>query len=246
MTPILTARRLVVTTVVIACTSTLVAEATAQPYYVDGRAYGTVEAGGLRVQFDVIQMPWVSSVWYVTPAGIEVYRRAVGTLCGAGELITEAPVPWTWDGGANPPMSFEVLDETAQPGAAYVYLGRAVDASGDAIPENPDAAFGAATHGIALIAHGQLYAGPGGCGESYVQQTFGCGDCYMGGRFTAEPAVLAHVNTGKPFLLYGVVSGYNGTCGASEVVMHFSSAIPTNCVVSVQETSWGYIKSLYR
>jgi hypothetical protein len=240
--------RVVVSALVVACMLTPFTETKAQPYFVDGRAYGTVEGGGLRLQFELHAMPWTFSVWHVTPAGVDVYRRPLTTTSCAWERITDEPVPWTWDDGAEPRMSFELLDTTAEPGVGYVYLGRAVDENRNQIPENPDASLGAATHGVALIAHGTLYAGPGGCGESWIQMVFTCGSgCLTGGRFGAvAPEVYAYVNTGTPLLLYGTVSGYMGHCGMSETVFDFASGVPMGCDLPTKQSTWGHVKSLYR
>ncbi len=221
-------------------------------YFVfDGRLLGSVEPGGLHLQIQLDGNPWSVNAWTATPTGIDVYRSDIGVECGAWERITNEPVAWNWvdDPGGGPHLSFELVDVTAAPNHGYMYHARAVDADRNAIPENQDAYLGTATHGIALLGHGTLYGGPGGCGQSYRQEVWNCyQECFPELLFAdTSPDVTPYINSGTRVLLYGTITEVTSLfCGTNETIAFISSAIPNDCVVGVETRTWGSVKQLYR
>jgi len=225
--------------------------ASAENYYnVDGRLIGSVESDGMHLQIEFDAHPWGGVVWTTTPAGIDVYRNAIGDGCGLWERITDEPVVWSWVpdlGGTG--IAFELVDDATQPGHGYIYQARAVDAERNIILEDEYVHLGVATNGVALLAHGTLYGGPGGCGLSYVQEISPCGNdshCYPPLVFQTAVDVAPYVNSEAVLLLYGVVVNVISPCGANETVALLSGAIPVACAVAVEERTWGSVKSLYR
>jgi hypothetical protein len=220
-------------------------------YRFDGRLTGTVEPSGLRLEIQLDGNPWSVNTWTATPSGIDVYRSDIGVECGSWELVTDEPVAWSWvdDSGGGPHMSFELVDVTAIPNQGYMYYARAVDTDRNPIPENEDAYLGAATHGVALLGHGTLYGGPGGCGQSYRQEVWNCyPECFPALLFgDTSPDVTPYINSGTTVLLYGIITDVTSLyCGTNETIASFSSAIPGNCVVGVENRTWGSVKELYR
>lgn len=243
----------------ILCMISLFSRAHAQlPVGVDGRAYGTVEADGLHVHFELYNEPWTYAYWY-PPAvtAFSVYHRAFGASCGEWELI-EFAVPWTWSdqssgGPTGPHMTFDLLDATAQPGIAYAYMARALDATYQPIADYGDAPLGMATHGTAPLARASLYSGPGGCGLSSVNEVWFCTgtwcDAVPPASFTfaaVSPEISQYINTGTVLHLYGTISGYWDLCGANQAIATFTAGPPGECIVATRQRTWGYVKSLYR
>jgi hypothetical protein len=234
------------------CVSFAFANSAAQvdPYYAfDGNLIGSAESDGLHLHIQFDENPWCMNYWQVTPAGIDVYRKEVGYRCGKWERLTNEPVAWNWvaDPEGGPPMVFELVDAAAQSNHAYMYQARAVDANRMAIAEDLDAYLGVATVGIALLGHGTLYAGPGGCGLSYVEGVNECAqECFPPCSLDSGPDVDPYLNSETPVLLYGVVEDVIYTCGTNETVLYISSAVPSACIVGVEERTWGEVKSLYR
>ena len=241
----------------ILCVVSAFSLAHAQQYVgVDGRAYGTVEADGLHVRFELYNEPWTLAYWY-PPAvtAISVYHRALGPTCGAWEVVGFV-VPWTWSdessgGATGPHMTFELVDVTAQPGVAYAYMARPLDANYQ--PNGADAPLGIATHGIALLARGTLYSGPGGCGQSGVNEVNFCPgtwcDAVPPASFTfgqVAPEISPYINTSTILHLYGTITGYTDFCGANQAIATFTAGPPGECTVATRQSSWGYVKSLYR
>lgn len=230
----------------VVCALLLASGVSAQTYEFEPRLLSTVAADGLHLD---VSLDWGYNAWPTQPAGIDLYRRDIGVSCGSWDLVTSEPVPWDWqaDPYPTPHMSFEVVDDTAQPGQGYVYQVRAVDADRNAIAENPDTFLGVATHGVALLGHGTLYGGPGGCGESYVQVIENCaGECFPPLRFGGEPEIAQYINSGTPVLVYGVITNVMWTCQQNEIIAHLYTATPAGCVSPVEATTWGSIKSQFR
>lgn len=234
-----------VSLLVAACAPLLYSDVSAQLYSFDGRNTASVEADGLHLQ---IRFEWPGDTfWYTTPAAIDVYRMEIDFQCGSWERVTDQPVPFSWqdDDPLAPHLAFEVVDVTAQPGLGYAYMARPVDVNRTQI--DGDAYIGIATHGIALLGHGTLTGEPGGCGESYVQYIGLCPDeCFPGLRFSASPEVAPYINSGTTVLVYGVIESVMWTCQTSEEIALLYSAVPGGCIVAVESTTWGYVKSLYR
>jgi hypothetical protein len=65
-------------------------------------------------------------------------------------------------------------------------------------------------------------------------------------RFNNDPAVTPYINSGTPVLVYGVITDVRWTCQTSEIIAYFQSAVPSPCIVGVEEQTWGRVKSLYR
>jgi hypothetical protein len=220
------------------------------PYIFDGRLIGTVEADGLHLDIQLDGNPWSVNAWATTPAGIDVYRSIIGPGCGSWDRITSEPLAWSWvdEPGGGPHLSFELVDATAQPNHGYTYYARAVDAAGNAVPENQDAYLGVATHGVALLAHGTLYGGPGGCGLSYRQEVVNSclWDCYPPLLANTAPDVTPYINSGTRVRLYGTIEGVISFCGTNETIAFFTFAVPSDCVVAAEEKTWGAVKRLYR
>jgi hypothetical protein len=205
-----------------------------------------VAVDGLHLQ---VSLEWGYQSWPTEPAGVDLYRRPIAVSCGAWQLVTPQPVPWDWQDEPypTPHVSFEVVDDGAQPGQGYVYEIRAVDENRNAIAGNTDIFLGVATHGVALLGHGTLYGGPGGCGESYLQVVENCySECFPPLRFTGEPEVTQYINTSTLVYVYGVIENVMWTCQANEIVAHLSTATPGECATPVEPSTWGSIKSLYR
>jgi hypothetical protein len=226
-------------------------------YFVDGRVVGTLETDGLHLQIEFDDHPWGGVFWASAPAGIDVYRRAIGPDCGQWERITNESVVWDWiDNPGGVAMSFELVDASTSAGHGYLYQARAVDANRDAVPENGNVYLGVATNGVALLAHGMLDAGPGSCGLSYVPTVTHCESdwysypdniCYPPLLFATTPEISIYINTGTSLLLYGVIDGVISPCGVNETVARFSLAVPTSsCVVNAETRTWGSIKAIYR
>lgn len=98
-----------------------------------------------------------------------------------------------------------------------------------------------------LLGHGTLYAGPGGCGESYVQVIENCSpECFPALRFSGEPEIAQYINSGTTVYVYGVIANVMWTCQQNEIIAHLYTATPGSCVTPVEETTWGAIKSRYR
>jgi hypothetical protein len=229
--------------------STAAAQVDPAYYIFDGQLIGTVEPAGLRLQIQLDGNPWSINAWTATPAGIDVYRSDIDVECGSWERITNEPVAWNWvdDPGGGPHLSFELVDVTAVPNHGYMYHARAVDADRNAIPENQDAYLGTATYGIALLGHGTLYGGPGGCGLSYRQEVENCyQECFPALLADTSPDVAPYINSGTRVLLYGTITGVTSVCGTNETIGLFSIAVPSDCVVAVEKTNWGTLKQLYR
>jgi hypothetical protein len=224
----------------------VVSDVSAQPYEFEPRLLSSVAADGLHLE---VTLDWGYNAWPTEPAGIDLYRRTIAISCGSWDLVTAQPVPWAWleDPYPTPHMSFEVVDDGAQPGVGYVYQIRAVDADRNAIPENIEVFLGVATHGIALLGHGTLYGGPGGCGESYVRVIENCSlECFPALRFSGEPEIEQYINSGTPVLVYGVIEDVMWTCQVNEIVAHLYTATPHACVSPVEKSTWGSVKSRYR
>jgi len=225
-------------------------------YGFDPKLSGTVASDGLHLQIELDNTAWgLSQFWSVVPDGIDLYRSDLGTQSCSWVRITDEPLPWAWAEASDPHATFDFVDTTAQPGHGYVYMARSVDAQRQAIPENSDAPLGPATYGEALVGHGKLYAGPGGCGISYVQDVFDLcpAECSLveplRGYHVADvtPDVVQYFNTGIRVLLYGEITGaQDWDCGANLYWINVTSAVPTECVVAVDETAWGNVKRLYR
>jgi hypothetical protein len=222
----------------------------------DPKLSSSVQQDGLHLQIELDSTMWgLSHTWTVTPAGLDLYRSDLGSYACSWVRITDTPLPWSWVDEDDPHAVFEYVDTTAQPGRGYVYMARSVDAQRQPIAENDDAPLGPATHGEALIAHGALYAGPGGCGLSYVQQVYDlCPlECSivepLRGYYVSNVAadVVQYFNTGIPLLLYGEITGAQDfVCQQNEYWANLTAAVPSLCVVSVQETHWSNVKRLYR
>ena len=230
----------------VVCKFMVVSGVSAQAYEFEPRLLSSVAADGLHLD---VTLDWGYNAWLTEPAGIDLYRRAIAAGCGSWDLVTAQPVPWDWQDEPypTPHMSFEVVDDGVQPGQGYVYQVRAVDADRNAIPENPDTFLGVATHGVALLGHGTLYGGPGGCGESYVQVIENCSsECFPALRFGGEPEIAQYINSGTPVFVYGVITNVIWTCQQNEITAHLYAATPGACVTPVEKTTWGSIKSLYR
>jgi hypothetical protein len=230
----------------VACALIPFSDVSAQAYQFEPRLLSSVAADGLHLE---VTLDWGYHAWPVEPAGIDLYRRAIAVSCGSWELVTAQPVPWDWveEPYPTPHMSFEVVDDGAQPGQGYVYQLRAVDADRNAIPENPDTFLGVATNGVALLGHGTLYGGPGGCGESYVQVIENCyPECFPALRFEGGPEIEPYINSGTPVFVYGVISTVMWTCQQNEIIAYIYTATPGACVAPVEETTWGSFKSRYR
>jgi hypothetical protein len=228
------------------CALIVVSGVSAQTYEFEPRLLSSVAGDGLHLE---VTLDWgYNASWPTEPAGIDLYRRAIAVSCGSWDLVTVQPVPWDWhEETTTPHMSFEVVDDGAQPGQGYVYQARAVDVDRNPIPENVNTFLGVATHGVALLGHGTLYGGPGGCGESYVRVIENCyTECFPALRFTAEPEVAQYVNSGTPVYVYGVITNVMWTCQQNEIIAHLYTATPGGCVTPVEETTWGSIKGLYR
>jgi len=218
-------------------------------YIFDARLIGSVESNGLHLQIQFDDNMYSPNQWTVTPAGIDVYRRQIGVECLVWERITEEPVAWNWvdDPGGGPHMVFELDDATTVPNQGYLYQARAVDADRNAIPGDDDAYLGPATHGVALLGHGTLYGGPGGCGLSYRQEIDNCSqECFPWFIADTSPDVAPYINSGTRVLVYGTISEVISFCGANEPIAFISSAVPSDCVVSVKSKTWGSVKALYR
>lgn|GEM_PF-4629388 len=227
----------------VVCALTLVSGVSAQAYEFEPRLLSSVAVDGLHLE---VTLDSGYNVWTTEPAGIDLYRHAIAVGCGSWDLVTAEPVAWDWQ--EEPPhMSFEVVDDGAQPGQGYVYQARAVDADRNAIPENPDTFLGVATHGVALLGHGTLYGGPGGCGESYLQVIENCyPECFPALRFSGDPEIAQYINSGTPVFVYGVITNVFWTCQQNEIIAHLYTATPGSCVTPVEETTWGSVKSRYR
>lgn len=225
--------------------------ASADPIYIfDGRLIGSVEPGGLHLQIQFDGNAWSVNQWTTTPAGLDVYRQRVGAQCGSWERITEDPVDWTWvdDPGGGPHLAFDIIDDTAEPNNGYMYWARAVDGNRDAVPDDADAYLGVATHGVALLGHGTLYGGAGGCGQNYRQEVWNCNlECFPPLLANTASEVTPYINSGTRVLLYGTITEVTSLfCGTNETVAYFTSAVPGDCIVAAEETTWGRIKDLYR
>jgi hypothetical protein len=225
------------------CALIMVSGVSAQAYEFEPRLLSSVAADGLHLE---VTLEPGYNAWPTEPGGIDLYRRAIAISCGSWELVTAQPIPWDWQ--VEPPhMVFEVVDDGALPGQGYVYQARAVDADRNDSPENPDTFLGVATHGIALLGHGTLYGGPGGCGESYLQVIENCNpECFPALRFDGEPEIAQYINSGTPVLVYGVITNVIWTCQQNEIIAHLYTATPSACVTPVEETTWGSVKNQYR
>jgi hypothetical protein len=210
----------------------------------------SLEADGLHLQVRFELGGGFGDEWWQPTAGADLYRRTVGVRCGAWERLSAEPIVWNWDesvelGEAH--LEFEIVDASTAPGSAYEYQVRAVDPERKPVEENQHVTVGFATHGEALLGHGTLYGGPD-CGISYTQQTYPCqGECFPFLIAGATGDVAQYFNTGTTVLLYGRVTGVlHSFCNSIVPVATFSSARPSQCVVSVRESTWSAAKRLYR
>jgi hypothetical protein len=71
-------------------------------------------------------------------------------------------------------------------------------------------------------------------------------ECYPTLLAETSPDVEPYINSGTRILLYGTIKGVISFCGKNETIALFTSTIPSECVVGVENRTWGYVKQLYR
>jgi hypothetical protein len=84
------------------------------PYAFYVAVFGTPQAGDMRLHVEFHGYGEEATlVWPETPAGIDLYRRAVGFVCGDFERLNPEPLPFAWDAGNIwNPMNLHFVDET--------------------------------------------------------------------------------------------------------------------------------------
>src|SRR5262245_38966471 len=127
-----------------------------EPYIFYVGVFSTPQAGNLALQIEFNAGEDANVVWPETPAGIDLYRRAVGFECSDFERLNSEPLPFSWDYPSYNPLSLDYVDGTTSPGNAYEYMVRAVDSNRDPVIANPDVSVGHATNGETLIGHGTI------------------------------------------------------------------------------------------
>jgi hypothetical protein len=206
------------------------------------------EADGFHVQITLSWWDW-ANCWGSEPAGVDVYRRALGSVCDPEVLVTDEPLPWT---GllpyGDPVVLGEVVDATAVANTAYEYVARAVDAERNPVPGDDDAVLGYASAGEALIGHGTLVAEPD-CGISSILWLDACaGACYPRPYVGSLPAeATPYVNSETELRVYGEFNGLSESfCNVHWPRVLVSRVEPGLCTVAVEPVTWGVIKSLYQ
>jgi hypothetical protein len=216
----------------------------------EGSLVTQMEADGFHVQITLTQSSWSTQCWPSEPVGVDVYRRELGATCGPLLLVTGEPLPWVaLPGEGQPVVLGEIVDESAATNTAYEYVARAVDAQRGAIPGDPDAVLGYATAGEAMIGLGELVAAPD-CGVSFVQWIASCDGACFPNPFVGSPVpaeVLPYFNSGATLRIYGEFDGISPTlCNVHLPRVLITRVEEGTCVVPVQPTTWGAVKSVYQ
>lgn len=176
-------------------------------------------------------------------AGVDVYRRTVGSQCGP-EVLIASGLAWT-----NAPLfgqSYvyaEIVDASVEANTAYEYTARAVGAAG-----NDDAVLGYVSTGPSLICRGTLSQSPD-CGISMLSWVTTCiTDCFSFAYLGSYPSQAApYFNTSTTLLVYGEFDGVlTGICNASFPLLNITSVEEAPCTVGVSTSTWGAVKALYR
>lgn len=209
-----------------------------------------VEADGMHLQITLTQWSWSTYCWPNELAGVDVYRRALGTTCGPLVLVTDEPIPWTGLPAEGEPFAFgEIVDSGVEGNTAYEYVARAVDAQRKAVAGNPDAVIGYASTGEALIGHGYLVATPD-CGISFIQWIDTCEDACFPRPFVGSPVpadVSPYFNSETSLRIYGEFNGVSPSfCNVHWPRVFISRVEVSSCIVAVQPVTWGNVKSVYQ
>jgi hypothetical protein len=213
-----------------------------------GSLTSSVEPDGLHIQITLTWWGW-GNCWGTEPAVVDVYRRALGATCDPMVLLTDQPLLWPGVTQSEGPAELgEVVDGGAVAGTAYEYILRAVDAGRNPIPGDDDVVLGYASEGDALISHGTLVAMPD-CGISSISFLDPCPDACFPQFNVASYAVEvgAYFNTDTELLVYGQFdTEWAYLCNFYVPRVVISSVTPSLCVVAVEATTWGVVKTLYR
>jgi hypothetical protein len=226
----------------------LLSAGTANAICFHGELTSSMEADGLHVQITLSWWGW-DNCWDPVPVVVDVYRRTLGSECGPMVLLTETPVSWPGLTENSGPVDLdEVIDGDAEAGVAYEYILRAVGAGREPIPGDDDVVVGYTSVGDVLISHGTLVAFPD-CGISGISYLNPCGEtCFPQYHVPFYPSEVGqYVNTDTELLVYGhFETEWSYFCNSYVPRAVITSANPGLCVVAVEETTWGVVKSLYR
>ena len=200
-----------------------------------------------RYEGGAVQLDFRWTYWDLSSeaAGFDLYRGPVGKPCAEGVRINESVLPLPPRPTFEPARIF--TDPNVEPGHAYWYEIRPVDAQRQEIP-GEFAVRSAVTTGTALLFRGRLANDwqPGGLSRPLMTTDQPCGDlCFASGFLVGrdaawdgdQRATVEVYGEAGPVLTFGQV-------WLQQLVV--TSVTPYTCLLTVAPSAWGSVKKLYR